>query len=238
MYRALVEVRALAAKHKLRAYRNIEACWVGTAIDLKDGDLTMDAGAAREATVLAHIRAVGRRPTAGAIVASDVRRFATGMTSEAAAFHGTAFERMLCSVGAAMALAAGKAQGVTVAYMGRDELTGLEWKRVFALVAQDSLPLILVALPGASSSKDLGTLAKGAGVPVIPVDAGDAVALYRVAQETIVRARADGGAAVIEAVACGTDAVSLLGSQLVAKGICTQRWIDAVEATTNSLAPA
>ena len=185
--------------------------------------------------MLAHIRAVGQRPTAGAVVAADLRRFAAGRKTEAAAFPGSASERILCSVGAAMALQAAKAQGVAVAYVARNELKTPEWKRLFDLMVQKSLPLIVVALPGSPSDKDLGALAKGSALPVIPVDAGDAVALYRVAQETIVRARAEGGAAVIEAVACGTDALSLLGAQLVAKGICTQRWVDVARPTMDRL---
>ena len=70
---------------------------------------------------------------------------------------------------------------------------------------------------------------------MIPVDAGDVVAIYRVAQETIVRARAGGGAAVIEGVACGTDAVKLMGAQLVRKRICTEAWVQGVETHLSKL---
>jgi hypothetical protein len=109
-----------------------------------------------------------------------------------------------------------------------------EWKRLLTLMGEESPPLVVMVLPG-ESKVDLEALApKAAGsvnaaVPVIPVDVGDAVAIYRVAQETMVRARAGVGAALILGVTCGTDAVKLLGTQLVRKGICTERWVGGVE---------
>jgi TPP-dependent pyruvate/acetoin dehydrogenase alpha subunit len=90
---------------------------------------------------------------------------------------------------------------------------------------------MIVATP-AKAAPDLSDLVRRMGVnslPVIPVDAGDAVALYRVTQETLVRARADGGVAVIQCVDCATDPIRLLAAQLVKKRICTQRWVTAVE---------
>ena len=235
MFRALVEVRALAKRTKISSFRGVEACWVGTAIDLEEGDLTSDAGATHEGVLLEHVRGVGRREGAGPLKAMELKRVLRRLqAAKVEAFPGSAYERVLCAIGAGMALKAAGARGVAVGYVELEELSAAEWSRILTVMAQEGLPVILMVLPG-ESRVDLEKLAaKAAGdvdaaVPVIPVDAGDAVAIYRVAQETIVRARARGGASVILGVKCGTDAVKLLGTQLVRKGICTERWIGAVE---------
>jgi hypothetical protein len=169
------------------------------------------------------------------VKAHELKRVARRLKeSTAEVFPGGAYERVLCAAGAGMALKAAAAQGVALAYAGLEELSAAEWKRLLGVMGQEGLPLVFMVLPG-ESKVDLETLAaKAAGsgdaaVPVIPVDAGDAVAVYRVAQEAMVRARAGGGAAVILGVKCGTDAVRLLGTQLARKGICTERWVEGIE---------
>jgi TPP-dependent pyruvate/acetoin dehydrogenase alpha subunit len=241
MYRALVEVRGLADRAKTRSMRGIEACWVGTAIDLKEGDLTSDSGGAHESLLLEHVRSAGQRESASALKASELKRALPRLKEPMQEqFPGSSCERVLCAIGAGMALKAAGAHGVAIAYVGLSELTPAEWKRVLTLMGQAGLPLVLMVLPS-NKRVDLETLAtkvsvsSGTPVPVIPVDAGDAVAIYRVAQETIVRARAGGGAAVILGVECGTNGVKLLGSQLVGKGICTERWVNAAENKLQSL---
>jgi hypothetical protein len=241
MYRALVEVRTLADRTKLRSLRGVEACWVGTAIDVKDGDLTSDAGAPQDPVMLEYIRAVGRREAGGPAKAADMKRVLRQFKeSKGQAFPGSPFERVLCAVGAGMALKAAGAQGVLLAYAGLAQLSRAEWKRVLTLMGQEGLPLVLMVLPGASTVDLEALAAKAAGsadaaVPVIPVDAGDAVAIYRVTQETFVRARAGGGSAIIVGFQCGTDASKLLGTQLIRKGLCTERWVNGVATHLNGL---
>jgi TPP-dependent pyruvate/acetoin dehydrogenase alpha subunit len=241
LFRGLVEVRAIAAKRKLRGFRGVEACWVATAIDLKEGDLTSDAGSSHETSVLEHIRAVGRRVAGGAVQAGGLRAVLKQLDeTKAAAFAGSAAERMFCAAGAAMALKAAGGPSVVMAYVGADELTAVEWKRLLAVIGNEVLPMVVMAVPG-KAEVDLEAIAKRSAstpestVPVIPVDAGDVVAIYRVAQETLVRARAGGGAAAILGVACGTDPVKLMGTQLVRKKICTERWVSGVETHVTAL---
>lgn len=245
LYRALVEMRGLARERKDRAFRGVEACWVGTAIDLKAGDLTNVAGTAHEASMLEHVRGVGGRTSAEPIKGLELRRTLRRLDSaKTEAFPGNAAERMLCAVGEAMALQAAGTQGLVVAYVGRGSLSAAEWRRLLALMSQEGLPLIVMTLPEDTSAGDLEVIAHKAArkpqhaVPVIPVDAGDVVAIYRVAQETMIRARTGGGAAVIEGLACGTDAVKLMGSQLVRKGICTAAWVAGVETHLSKLIQA
>jgi hypothetical protein len=111
---------------------------------------------------------------------------------------------------------------------------------VLTLLGQEGLPVVLMVLPGPGTVDLEALAAKAAGsidaaVPIIPVDAGDAVALYRVTQESIIRSRAGGGSAVIIGFQCGTDAVKLLGTQLIRKGICTERWVNGVATHLNGL---
>ena len=235
MYRALIELRALAHQLKDRSFRNLEACYVGTAIDLNDGDLISDTGSTHEPLLLEHIRTVGRREAAAAPTPATLKRTLHGLREPSLeAFPGSAYERVLCAIGAAMAQKAAAAQVVAIAYVRVTDLSAAEWKRIFTLMAQPALPLVIVVLP-AETRLDLEALAlKAAGspevaIPVVPVDAGDPIALYRVTQETLVRARAAGGAAVILGVTCGTDPIKLLATQLIRKQICTERWIAAAD---------
>jgi TPP-dependent pyruvate/acetoin dehydrogenase alpha subunit len=240
MYRALVETRLLLKQARVRPLRGAEACCVGAAIDLREGDLTSDAGKPHEQALIAHIRAVGQRPDGGKVTAAELRRLLTRMRGAAPdAFPGSPANRLLCAVGAAMALRAAGSERLVLAYVEAGAMKAGEWRRVLPAMAQAGLPLIVAVLPAAPPETrpalDLEALALRVAdkpekaIPVIPVDAGDVVAIYRVAQESAVRARAGGGAAVLLGVDCGTDPIALLGSQLVRKGICTQHWIDGVQ---------
>jgi hypothetical protein len=237
MYRALVETRVLSERvpRGLRFAKGLEAAWVAVAIDLKDGDLTnQDGGFA----LVKHVLRVGAREGAKAASAGDVKKALHELEDEKQArkFAGSAFERLLCGAGEAMALRATGAKEVAVAYVAQDELKPAEWKRLFKAIDPD-LPLIITVFPGKGTDleKSARTPEGRVSIPVIPVDAGDVVGVYRVAQESIGRARAHGGVAVIECVAMGTDPVKMMGGQLVKKGICTSSWVAGVDASFRRL---
>ncbi len=223
LYRGLVESRVLAqAAGRGRGWpKGLEACWVGTALDLKDGDLTSDGG---EAWLTEYVRALGASEDARGATAAEVRKAcAAAAAARGSELVGTAAERMLVAIGQAMALKS-VGGGVVVAYLGAGEMKAAQWRRMLEVAEPGALPLVVVVTPHAGAAR-----LRRMAVPVIPVDAGDAVAIYRVAQESLVRARADGGVVVIECVECGVDPVTMMGAQLVKKGICTQRWVAAVE---------
>jgi len=235
MFRALVETRLLSARAaKTRSAVHLipyglEGCWVGPLIDLKPGDLT----SLPRATWLAdHIRSIGARETANSASLGEVRQALKSFTAEKSTRTNLApIDRLLCSAGMAMALKPSAEKSVAVAYAGAADLTPSEWKHLLTVASEGALPLIAVITPDAKPV-DISSIVKRMGVntiPVIPVDAADAVALYRVAQETLVRARADGGIAVIECIDCGADPIAILGAQLVRKKICTARWVANVE---------
>jgi TPP-dependent pyruvate/acetoin dehydrogenase alpha subunit len=99
--------------------------------------------------------------------------------------------------------------------------------------------VIFVVLPAVKGEKRDGTAnlsAKTArwGVPGIPVDAGDAVALYRVAQESLGRTRGGDGPVLIECLeyrAKGSrgdapvDPLFQMKETLLARKVCTKAWL-------------
>ena len=233
LFRALVEARVLGERaSKGRGAvggwpQNFEACWVATAIDLRPGDLT---SVPRGWWLLEHVRALGIRATAQAATAAEVRYALRALETEKAAARKVApLDRMLGAAGMAIGAKVRGSQEVVVGYMASDDLTTSEWKRLLGVAVEGELPLVIVATPGKVDVSDIVKRMGAKTVPVIPVDAGDVVAIYRVAQETLVRARADGGVAIVECVDCGVDPVELMGSQLIKKKICTEKWVAGVE---------
>jgi hypothetical protein len=227
MYRGLLEVRHLGTRmsKSARLPRGLEACWIGTAIDLKPGDLTSNS---HGAAIIEYIRSVGERPTAGPGTPTQIRKL---IGAEPKPFAGAPADRLLCAIGAAMAVKSAREKSVVLAYFAADELTPADWRRTLKIAAAEELPLVIVSVGN--------SVATPAGVhfPVIPVDAADAVAIYRVAQECILRAREAGGSAVIACVPSGTDPIKTLASQLIAKGICTPRWITGAEEQVRRIIP-
>lgn len=225
LYRALVETRALGERlpRTGQVPRGLEACWAATALDLHEGDLTSDRAAG---SLPGYLRAIVARKASGLPGRMAVQAL---LSAPGESFAGTAVDRLLCATGAAMALKAEGERSVSLAYVRPGELSAADWKRVLRVAAVGELPLVIVAagcgdLPPSTSK-----------VPVIPVDAADAVAIYRVAQESLLRARAEGGVVVIECVRTRLDPVVVLGGQLSAKGIATTAWMAGAESRMRTL---
>jgi len=217
MHRAMTHARMLAAAlpPAQRAQTvGLEACLVSTSLDLVAGDLVSDAltGAVlnllRGADVKAALRPVkphtSRGSAAGGLPAAP-----------------SAAERIWMALGAAASLQIAahvgahakeaheetKQAGVVVVYLQPREIPPALWRDVLSYAAEHHLPVIFVVLPAARGQAkktaklgSLSELASRCSVPGIPVDADDAVAIYRVAQESIGHARIGGGPALIECV--------------------------------------
>jgi TPP-dependent pyruvate/acetoin dehydrogenase alpha subunit len=111
---------------------------------------------------------------------------------------------------------------------------------VLELAGSLELPVIFVVLPAVKGERGDGmknVSAKTArwGVPGIPVDAGDAVALYRVAQESLGRTRGGDGPVLIECVAYRTpgsgvdaagDPLEQMKEFLLGRKVCTKAWLE------------
>jgi hypothetical protein len=98
--------------------------------------------------------------------------------------------RLAVATGAAMAQGAGKSGRVTLAFAG-GELPA----EVLRFAGERQAPIVFV-----TELQKQGGAVENCGFPAIPVDIDDAVAIYRVAHESIFRARQGGGPTVIACV--------------------------------------
>jgi TPP-dependent pyruvate/acetoin dehydrogenase alpha subunit len=119
------------------------------------------------------------------------------------------------------------------------------WKKILASATKLDLPILFVILSNKKSSKkgaqktELCETARSAGVPCIPVDSCDAIALYRVTQESLGRMRGGDGPVLIESVSWrleGTrggndDPLKHLKEFLLARKICDQAWFKQTDKT-------
>lgn len=247
MYTLMLEARTLeealakraAAKGKKRIVniRGQEAVRVSTAIELGAEDLVSDVAAT-----------AGMGLILGGDAASLLREMARPRTDGSKALRKLGVSRMLQAVetpeerlrlalGAALALKAQGRQGVMLAYANKGEINSATWRRVLGMAAKLELPIIFVVLPQRGARKadaDLAEVcddARAAGVPGIPVDACDAVALYRVAQESLGRTRSGDGPVLIESVGWpakmgggADDPLEHLQESLLARRICKPAW--------------
>jgi TPP-dependent pyruvate/acetoin dehydrogenase alpha subunit len=235
--------RKVKTDRRLASTRGQEACRVSTAIELVPGDLVSDA----------HV-GVGMDLLAGAKVGSLLRRVAA-LTSGTKQRRGgessvarqmpwieDAGDRLRMAMGGALFFKTLKHPNIVVAYVRSGEVSGAIWRRVLALAAKLELPVIFVVLPGDAGAKDadagrLCAKARSCGMPGIPVDASDAVALYRVAQESIGRTRGDGGPVLIECVAhrldgrrkgAMDDPILRMKEFMLGRKVCSEAWLNGV----------
>lgn len=254
MYVAMVEARILdehvaglqrgvKPRRRLSSTRGQEACRVSTAIELGAGDLVSDAavGVGMELLLGANVDSVRAR-LAALTSGTKKRKEAPRAETQILPWIEDVSDRLRVALGAALALKRQKQGKIVVAYAGRGDAGRGVWKEVFALAARLELPIIFVVLPGAGTRKKKGDAGGGlsvksraSGVPGIPVDASDAVALYRVAQESIGRARAGDGPVLIECAQypldgrrseVGGDPIARMRSFLVERKVCSETWLD------------
>jgi TPP-dependent pyruvate/acetoin dehydrogenase alpha subunit len=250
MFVAMVGVRvldehgvALQRKRKLRlridSIRGQEACRVSTAIDLGQGDLISDA-----------LVNVGMDLVLGADAASLLKRLAArnsdtkvvgGVSEKQLPWIEDVEDRLRMAMGAAVAFKTLKQANIVVAYIQAREAAGGVWRRTLTIAAKLDLPMIFIVLPEKDSKgKSVSRKARAFGVPGIPVDASDAVALYRVAQESIGRTRGGDGPVVIECIryrlkgkqgTVALDPIKQMKEFLLARKVGDQAWMDRVDET-------
>ena len=244
MYLAMVEARILdehvaklqrRAKTRLDSTHGQEACRVSTSIELERGDLVSDS---QQGVVMDHILGVATGPVLKRLssLMSREKTVEVAGTKQLPWIEDTG-DRLSLAVGAALAFKSQKQPNIVVAYVPRREAGGGRWRRLLTLCAELELPIIFVVLPAMAGKKKavpvghVSAKARACGVPGIPVDASDAVALYRVAQESIGRVRGGGGAVVIDCVAYPVhgkmrDPVEQMKGFVLGKKACTAAWME------------
>lgn len=167
-------------------------------------------------------------------------RFWTAMGIALASKAEHAQERAKANAGAA------RHGGVVVVYARPGECSPALWRKVLAFTEEQLLPVLFVVLPAtqrrgadakATRPGAMSAVAQRNGIPGMAVDADDAVALYRVAQEAIARARVGGGAALMECVPfllegakrlpqTTADAIEELERYMLVRSVATRRWME------------
>jgi TPP-dependent pyruvate/acetoin dehydrogenase alpha subunit len=235
-------LKGAKGRRRLDSIRGQEACRVSTAIDLGRGDLVSDSQAGVVMDLLA-----------GAKASSLLKRVAeldSGKKAKSLKLDGAsarmlpwiddAGERLRMAMGAALSFKTLGRANVVVAYVGHGEVGKGVWRKVLELAGKLELPVIFVVLPAGKGARREGVAKMAAktarwGVPGIPVDAGDAVALYRVAQESLGRTRGGDGPVLIECTAyrmggSGVDAADdplvQMREFLLGRKVCTKAWLE------------
>jgi pyruvate dehydrogenase E1 component alpha subunit len=234
--------RRARASVRLHLTPGEEAVRVSTTIDLAPGDLVSDAvfGAAtgflrgEKLPELLH-----RVYTMGSGARKTGSQDADGASGQLPCVA-DAKDRLYLAMGAALALkqrspGKSKSRSILVAYVYSGQLATSDWKQILRFAATHTLPMLFVVLRGAAGSRpgSLSLAASEYGVPGIPVDAADPVALYRVAQESSLRARAGGGPVLMECVPFvvpaskvkQVDPIESFGQSLVRRRLVTEDWL-------------
>ena len=253
IYTAMVEARLLD-EYVVKAQRGVkprlrmgsthgqEACRVSTAIELEPGDLVSDAQVSPAMHLLSGAKLDSLFRQISAAASSKKDRTTPVFTEEAVAKRQLPWiddgsDRLKIAMGAALTFKTLNQTNIVVAYAYRADVPKETWLQMLALAARLTLPMILVVLPDTHRKKksrgaSICAKARSAGIPGIPVDAGDAVALYRVAQESIGRTRGGDGPVLIECIAGlpahqsgeTDDPILHMKNFLVGRKICTDAW--------------
>jgi len=247
MYLTMVEARVLEehvakmqrgvkASRRMASTHGQEACRVSTAVELGAGDLVSDAhaGVVMDLVLGATPGSVLRRVAA---LGSGKKTATTNSGSRQLPWIEDVEDRLRMALGAGLAFKTLKQASIIVTYVNHHEADGKAWRKVLTLAAELEVPIIFVVLPEAGSKKKqdgfghISTKARSCGVPGIPVDANDAVALYRVAQESIGRLRGGDGPVVIECVPYrqqgeSNDPIVRMKDFLLGGKVCTPEWLN------------
>ena len=265
MYVAMAEMRALderiprllkraKGRRRMDSTRGHEACRVSTAIDLGPGDLVSDSqvgvvmdllAGEKVDSLLERVAALGLEKRG-----KKVKKVAT-RSGRLLPWIDDAGERLRMAMGAALSFKTLKQANVVVAYVRHGEVAKGAWRKLLGLASKLELPVIFVILPAVKPEKKGGIAvsAKTArwGVPGIPVDASDAVALYRVAQESMGRTRGGDGPVLIECVeyqvkrkgrSAPVDPLAQMKDFLLSRKVCDEAWLKGAGDRLRSRLPA
>lgn len=158
-------------------------------------------------------------------------------------------DRVMAAMAGAVTARMKKSGGTSVIFAAQGGPEGAEVLREARAIAWDArLPVLFVEC--ANDQPDDGAAGKSSGrhaaMPLIPVDAEDVVAIYRVAHESIARAREGSGPTCIRCVRWNVperdlhsgDAVEHLERWLAGRGLPAQAWRREIAAEIEKSAPA
>jgi pyruvate dehydrogenase E1 component alpha subunit len=199
LHALMLRCRALERANKHKGVLR-EALLAATAIHLQAGDLVSTPPGDHCIANLA--RANPAR--------SSERQAFTSLLTPSIAVRASDHPRLLLGAAAARGIQTGDHQGVVLSFC-REGSPEPGWRQALEWACNSRLPLLTVCIDGsarASAARSrrkqpaltyaaLATLARRWRLPVLTVDGEDAVAVYRVMQESVLRARMGDGPAVI-----------------------------------------
>jgi TPP-dependent pyruvate/acetoin dehydrogenase alpha subunit len=254
MYLAMAEARALdehvarmqrrlKARKRIDSIRGQEACRVSTAIDLGPGDLVSDSHAGVVMELIAGAKISSLLTRVGEIHSGKKARDAKlgGTSGRLLPWIDNVSDRLKMAMGAAQSFKTLGRPNVVVVYVRHGEVAKEVWKDVLGLASKLELPIIFVVLPTIKVERGRGPINLSAkasqwGVPGVPADADDAVALYRVAQESLGRTRGGDGPVLIECVSYriegsgrgnSIDPLIQMKEFLTSRKVGTKAWLEA-----------
>jgi TPP-dependent pyruvate/acetoin dehydrogenase alpha subunit len=235
-------VKGLKGRRRLASTHGQEACRVSTAIDLGPGDLVSDSQMGLVMDLLAgeKVSSLLKRVTEIHSGKKDHGAKTAGASGRLLPWIDDAGERLRLAMGAALSFKTLGRANVVVVYVPHGEVATGVWRQVLGLASKLELPVIFVVLPAVKGEKrnepaDLSAKTARWGVPGIPVDVADAVALYRVAQESMGRTRGGDGPVLIECIQCrvkgkgagaSVDPVEEMAKFLLGRKVCTKAWLE------------
>lgn len=206
-----------------------EACLASLAASLRKGDLLSEGGGGITLALLQQTS-----PSQIRRQARDVG-YADGVVELPT--MAVATERLLMAVGAAVTAKASKKGQVLIVLVDAGEVSLPLWRQMLGFVSRLELPMLFVVLPAKRTAGQgrLSAQSAGWGVPGFPVDGSDALAMYRVVQESMGRLRTGGGPVLIECLAwhvAGSrrvDPVARMRDLLLNRGISTAAMLEREE---------
>ncbi|MBB5315507.1 thiamine pyrophosphate-dependent enzyme [Tunturibacter empetritectus] len=237
--------RGMKARRRLGSTRGEEACRVSTALELLPGDLVSDSqpgvvmdlitGAQSKTQIdslLGRVAGFHEGKIDGAKLARE------GALARVLPWVDDVGDRLRMAMGAALSFKTLKRGSVVAAYVGHSELDKKVWREIIESAAKLDLPMIFVVLPCKGKDKpgvpQLSAKVRRWGMPGMPVDVNDAVALYRVTQESLGRIRGGGGPVLIECKGYRVEGVRGEAAQdplmqmqgfLLGRKVCTWAWL-------------
>ena len=235
-------VQSKKARGRADGTRGEEACVATVLLALEAGDLLAEARpsaatryllGARLREVLGAARNGGDLPS---VTTSDTKAKLLPWIEDGLA-------RVQSAMGAAMALQSQGSGRFAAVFVGPGDIAGSAWRDLLKTIGKTEAPLLVVLLPTAAGEANgkagkLSARSIGWGVPGIPIEAGDAIALSRVVQESTGRLRGGGGPVLMECleIASGgkkraeaTDPVVTFGKTLLDRGVILTGWAEKLE---------
>jgi TPP-dependent pyruvate/acetoin dehydrogenase alpha subunit len=206
--RGAVLLKPGKSSHALRSAIGEEATYVGAAIDLRPTDWIVPAAGdllvefmkgVPLGTVFSHLQATSRREQPPAQEGYALLNILPTSSTVAAQFDR--------ANGVALANRSKKKGSIVMAFANDDPGSSKSYEEALKFAGLHSLPVLFIVQQRwrESPAKERTSLkrdthkAERYGLPVMPVDGKDVVAMYRVAYESIQKARRGGGPTLIEA---------------------------------------